>query len=45
MDKAIEAHVREHIQKETDKNKIDTTAERIRMLLITQVLEKASQTK
>ena len=45
MDKSIENHVEEHVKKEADKKKIEATAERIRINLITQVLEKASQTK
>ncbi len=45
MNKSIESHVTEHIKKETDKGKLGAAAERIRVLLITQVLEKASRIK
>ena len=42
MGQAIEAHIEEHKQMEPNKSKAETTAERIRTLLIAQVLEKAS---
>ncbi len=42
MSQAIEAHVEEHKQKEPNKTNAEATAERIRKLLIAQVLEKAS---
>ncbi|NLE03249.1 MAG: hypothetical protein GX638_00400 [Crenarchaeota archaeon] len=42
MSEAIEAHISEHILDEPNKTVAEKTAERIRDLLIRQVLEKAS---
>lgn len=43
MGQAIEAHIEEHKQMEPNTVKAENTAERIRTLLIKQVLEKASK--